>query len=74
MLYHVEVKQQGIPVADYRVEASDALAAINLVERDYSGPIKVEIDSTEDEQSHKHQAMVVGNWHGYMFDARAIRP
>ena len=41
-LYLVEVTQQGILVATHTVEAPDALTAINLVERSYSEPAKLE--------------------------------
>jgi hypothetical protein len=70
--YLVEVTQQGILVATHTVEAPDALTAINLVERSYSEPAKLEEITVEDEVSNQQQGTVANNWHGYMFQAQAI--
>lgn len=73
-LYHVQVKRQGVHVADHIVEAPDALSAINLVENAYGDPVRLEKSLLEDEGGHRHQIMLASNWHGYMFEAWAIEP
>ena len=73
MLYRIEVKNQGNLVANHTIEALDALTAINQVERYYGDPVMFEMVLIEDEHGRKRPAMVVTNWHGYAFEARAIR-
>jgi hypothetical protein len=72
MLYDVEVKQQGSPIAHHIIEAVNALTAINLVENYYGEPVRYEVALIEDEHSHRHRITVANNWHGYTFEARAI--
>ena len=72
MVYDVEVKQQGSPIAHHIVEAVNALTAINLVESYYGEPVRSEVALMEDEHSHMHRIIVASNWHGYTFEARAI--
>jgi len=74
LLYQIEVKRQGCCVAQHVVEAADALAAINLVERYYGEPVEVETVCVEDEEGNRRHTLVVKNWHGYTFDARVIEP
>jgi hypothetical protein len=74
MLYDIEVKQQGRPIAHHIVEAVTALTAINLVEGTYGKPVRYEVALIEDEHSHMHRIIVANNWHGYTFEARAIGP
>jgi hypothetical protein len=73
-IYIVEVQQGGNPIASYTVEAPDALAAINRVELLYGQPVTVEKTAIEDEAGDKHRFILAHNWHGYMFQARAIKP
>ncbi len=73
-LYLVEVTQQGTLLATHTIEAPDALTAINLIESYYSEPTRVEKVLIEDETGDLHQVMLANNWHGYMFEAQAIRP
>jgi hypothetical protein len=74
MLFDVEVKQQGSPVGEHRIEAPDPLTAINLVERRYGDPPKVEYASIEDEEGNLHPVLTVSGWHGYTFVARLGGP
>jgi hypothetical protein len=74
MIYEIEVKQQGSPMARHIIEAADALPAINRVERWYSDPVQYETVLIEDEHSHGHHVMLAHNWHGYTFEARVITP
>lgn len=74
MIYDIEVKQQGSPIAHHIIEALNALAAINLVEGNYGEPVRYEVALIEDGYSHRHRIMVANNWHGYTFEARAIGP
>lgn len=71
MLFQVEVKRHGNRVTEHVVEAPDALSAINLVELLYGEPPSVEYVMVEDEEGRKRSMMVVNNWHGYSFHARA---
>ncbi|MFQ5613023.1 MAG: hypothetical protein ACE5H9_12915 [Anaerolineae bacterium] len=71
MQYRIEVKSQGNRVAEHTVEAVDALAAINLVEGRYGEPPKVEYVSVENDDGSQRQVLIVSNWHGYTFHARA---
>lgn len=73
-LYLVEVKSQGSCIAHHRVEAIDALTAINLVEQHYGEPVEVETVYVENEDGSRRQKIVIKNWHGYTFDARKIEP
>lgn len=72
--YLVEVRQQGVHIATHTVEAPDASAAIDLVERGYGQPVTLEKVAIEDEDGLAHQVTLIGNWHGYMFEARATDP
>ena len=72
MVYDIEVKQQGSPIAHHIIEAANALTAINLVESYYGEPVRYAVALTEDVHSHMHRIMVANNWHGYTFEARAI--
>jgi len=74
MRYQIEVSKQGRLVARHIVEAANALAAINLVETCYGPPVEVELGLIEDGRGRRRPVMVVNDWHGYMFDARAIQP
>jgi hypothetical protein len=71
-IYTVEVQQGGNFIASYTVEAPDALAAINRVELLYGQPLIVEKTAIEDQEGDKHRFTLAHNWHGYMFQARAI--
>ena len=73
-LYQIDVKTQGSSVAQHFVEAVDALTAINLVESYYGEPVEVETVVVEHEDGSLRQKIVVKNWHGYTFDARAVEP
>jgi hypothetical protein len=73
-LYQIDVKSQGSCVAQHFVEAADALTAINLVESYYGEPVKTETIIVENEDGSLRQKIVVKNWHGYTFDARAVSP
>ncbi len=70
--YQIEVKSQGSHIAEHIVEATDALMAINFVERCYGEPAEVETGVVENEHGIRHHIMVVKHWHGYTFNARAI--
>jgi hypothetical protein len=72
MLYDVEVKQQGSPIAHHIIEAVNALTAINQIESYYGESVRYEVALIEDEHSHMHRITVANNWHGYTFEARAI--
>jgi hypothetical protein len=72
MLYRVEVRKQGQFVTDYIIEATSALAAMNLVETYYGEPVRSELVQVEDTHARKRQILTVDNWHGYTFDARAL--
>jgi hypothetical protein len=74
MVYDIEVKQQGSPIAHHIVEAADALSAINRVERWYSDPVEYETVLIEDEHNQRHRVLLAHHWHGYTFEARAIEP
>lgn len=73
-IYIVEVQQQGSPIAFYNLEAPDALAAINRVELLYGEPVIVEKTTIEAEEGDQHRITLAHNWHGYMFQARVIKP
>jgi hypothetical protein len=73
-IYTVEVQQGGNPIAFYTIEAPDALSAINRVELLYGEPVTVEKTAIEDEEGEWHRITLARNWHGYMFQARAIEP
>lgn len=72
MQYLIEVWSHGCFVADYTVDAPDALAAIDQVERLYGEPPEVELATIELEDGHKRHVLLVNNWHGYNFLARRI--
>ena len=71
-LYHVEVFVIGSFVSEHTIEASDALAAINLVEVNYGEPPAVEHKTVYHEDGTKETALMVTGWHGYSFLARNI--
>ena len=73
-IYTVEVQQRGSPVAFHTIEAPDALTAINRVELLYGEPVMTEKITIEDEEGDQHRITLAHNWHGYMFQARAIKP
>ena len=58
----------------HTVEATNALSAINLVEPLYGEPVQFERVSIEDESGHRHEVTVVNNWHGFTFQAQAVKP
>lgn len=72
-LYQVEVFSQGVLIKLHTVEASDALAAINLVEASYGPPPKVEFSTIQLESGKKEHALVVSDWHGFSFVARQLQ-
>jgi hypothetical protein len=72
-IYKVEVQQCGSPIAFYMVEAPDALSAINRVELLYGEPLTVEKTAIEDEEGDRHRITLAHHWHGYMFQARAVK-
>jgi len=72
LLYRIEVKSRGSIVAEHLVVATDALTAINLVESEYGEPLDAELVSVETEEGRRQQMLMVKNWHGYTFDARAV--
>jgi hypothetical protein len=72
MLYRVEVKRQGRLVEYHDVEAPDALKAINQVEIRYGEPATFDFVTIEDEHGRKHHVLIVSDWHGYTFEARAM--
>ena len=72
--YQIEVKSQGSPVAEHIVEATDALMAINFIERSYGEPTEVETIVIENEHGVQRHIKVVKYWHGYTFNARSIGP
>jgi hypothetical protein len=71
-IYLVEVQQRGSAIAAYTVEAPDALAAINQVERLYGEPVNLEEIGVEDEDRQDYLFILARHWHGYMFQARAL--
>jgi len=71
-LYRVDVQTNGRLVADYTIEAADALSAINLVEANYGPPPVVEYKTIFREDGSKEHVLVVSGWHGYSFIARQI--
>ena len=71
-LYRVEVKQQGNHVAYHDVAATDALAAINLVEILYTDPVLLKDSLVEDDGGRLHHILIASNWHGYTFNAHTI--
>jgi hypothetical protein len=73
MLYRIEVKRQGQLIEHHIVEAVDAMAAINQVERDYGEPASFDFATIEDDHGRKRQVLIVSDWHGYTFEARLIR-
>ena len=72
-LYLVRVTQQGTLVALHTVEAANALSAVNLVEPLYGEPVRLERVSIEHETGNRHEVTVVNNWHGFMFQAQAVK-
>ena len=70
----VEVFQQGAQIATHTVEATDALAAIDQVEGYYGAPLELEDVLVDQENCGRHHIMLVNNWRGYMFQARALQP
>jgi hypothetical protein len=72
-LYRVDVKTNGRWVADYTVEAPDALSAIDLVEANYGPPPEIEYKTIYREDGSKEHVLVVSGWHGYSFMARHIK-
>jgi hypothetical protein len=73
-IYKVEVQQRGSSIAFHTLKAPDALSAINRVELLYGTPVVVEKTIVEDEEGESHQITLARNWHGYMFQARALKP
>jgi hypothetical protein len=73
MLFQIEVKSQGRLIDQHQVEAADALTAINQVESYYGEPPSFEVSLVELEHGRKRYTLIVNNWHGYTFQARAIR-
>ena len=74
VLFVVEVFQQGAQIAAHTVEAPDALAAIDQIEGHYGAPLEAEDVLVDQDEKGGHHAMLVNNWHGYMFQARALCP
>ena len=58
-------------MADHIIEASNALSAIEQVEKAYGETVKIEFDAIENEHNRYHPVMTVNNWYGYIFAARA---
>jgi hypothetical protein len=73
-IYNVEVQQGGKSIAFYTVEAPDALSAINRVELLYGAPVIVEKIAIEGDEGGRHRITLAHNWHGYMFQARVVKP
>lgn len=71
-LYRVEVFRNGRRVSTYRIEAVDALRAINAVEAHYGDPPQVAYKTIFHEDGTQETVLVVSGWHGYSFLARAV--
>ena len=71
-LYRVDIMTNGRHVAEYTIEAADALSAINLVEANYGPPPEIEYKTIYHENGSKEHVLVVSGWHGYSFIARQI--
>jgi len=71
-LYQIRVSARGEMVAEERVEALDALTAINRVETDYGDPAQVQYKTIYHDNGHKEVVLVVSHWHGYTFVARRL--
>lgn len=71
--YIVRVSQQGTVIASHLVNAPDALSAINFVEQYYYQPVQLEKTFIENEDGKLHEVTIASNWHGYMFEAQAIK-
>lgn len=74
VVFLVEVFQQGAQIATHTVEAPNALAAINQIEGHYGTPLELEDVLVDQEDSRGHHVMLINNWRGYMFQARALHP
>jgi hypothetical protein len=74
VLFLVEVFQQGTQIAAHTVEAPDALAAIDQVEGYYSAPLEPVDVMVDQEDTKGHHVILVNNWRGFMFQARALCP
>lgn len=71
--YRIEVSMRGSVIAEYTVEAPDALAAINQVEAQYGPPPQVEFKTAHPESGIKEHSLLVLDWHGYCFLAREVK-
>jgi hypothetical protein len=71
--YNIEVSMRGKVVAEYTVEATDALSAIDKVEAYYGPPPEIEIKTVHHESGVKENLLVVSDWHGYCFLAREVK-
>lgn len=71
--YCIEVSIRGQVVAEYTIEADDALAAIDEVEAYYGPPPEVEAKTVHHESGIKENLLVVSDWHGYCFLAREVK-
>ena len=71
-LYRVEVRNQGRLVAEHTITASDALKAINLIEREYGELVQAEIVKVESGDGRQRRVLIPKNWRGYTFDARIV--
>lgn len=67
--YIVRVSQQGVMIGEHLVNASNALNAINFVERYYYQPVQWEKTLIENRDGKCHEVALANNWHGYMFEA-----
>ena len=63
---------RGQVIAEYTIEAVDALSAIDEVEAYYGPPPDVEIKTVHHESGAKENLLVVSDWHGYCFLAREV--
>jgi hypothetical protein len=71
--YEVEIRQHGVYVANFTVQAGDARAAIDLVERHYGRPVLLEKSEVSGPDGRWRQVLVAKAWRGYTYQAQQIR-
>ena len=71
--YVVEVSFSGEIVSEHSIEATDALSAINQIERIYGEPPEIVVKTIYHENGGIEHVSVVMDWHGYCFHARKIK-
>jgi hypothetical protein len=70
--YIVEVSFSGEFVSEHKIEATDALSAINQIELEYGEPPVIVTKTIYHENGSIEHVLVVMDWHGYCFHARKI--